>query len=594
MAEDVGARAGRLADRARLESLQRVCVGAEPDEAFDRFASLVKRLLGVPVALVSLVDEERQFFPGQVGLPEPWDVKRETPLSHSFCQYVVIEGEAKVFPDARIYAQVRDNLAIPDLGVVAYAGMPLTDADGNVLGSLCAIDDQPRVWTDAELTTLSDLAAACSDSLRLRIANYHVQLEHDRVRLRESRTVAAFDRSQLLLRASTTLANAGDLEEVVGMIRDLVTSSLDPAYVGLSLTERGQISLQSGQLLPAHVADRWKKYPDGAATPSAMAARTGNPVLLPDLAAVEALTPDALATFHEMGWQAGAALPLPGENGPLGALTFLWKEPYALDDAEQAALAALAGYVAQTLRRVHLLEDRRTAAATMQKALLTPLPLHDGLRLAARYVPAHHEDHVGGDWYDAIKLDEERLALVIGDVTGHSIAAAAAMSQYRSMLRTLLIDRHEPPSALLRRLDHTSRALGNLGLTTVVLGYLDPDPAGGHLLTWSNAGHPPPTVVLPDGRMAVLEGHDPLLGAGLRISRRNHAWHLPPGTTLLLHTDGLIETRTSTLDDGMDRLHELLRKHPVSDPETLADVLVDHIGTACEDDVALLIVTTAS
>jgi serine phosphatase RsbU (regulator of sigma subunit) len=583
---------GSLDDPDRVGALLRTALTATPDPFYDRFASMVRDVLGVSVALVSLVGTDRQFFPGACGLGDPWNQARETPLSHSFCQHVVTTAEPLVVVDARTDPRVAGNLAIRDLGVIGYAGMPLTDADGNVLGSLCAIDHQPREWTEAELTTLGDLAAACSDSLRLRIANYHAQLEHDRVRLRESRTVAAFDRSQLLLRASTTLANAGNLEEVVTMIRDLVTSSLDPSYVGLSLTERGRMSLQSGNLLPAQVSARWTNYPDGAATPSALAARTGHPVLLPDLAAVEAMTPDALATFHEMGWQAGAALPLPGENGTLGALTFTWKEPYALDDAEQAALAALAGYVAQTLRRVHLLEDRRTAAATMQKALLTPLPLHGGLQLAARYVPAHHEDHVGGDWYDAIKLDEERLALVIGDVTGHSIAAAAAMSQYRSMLRTLLIDRHEPPSALLRRLDHTSRALGNLGLTTVVLGYLDPDPAGGHLLTWSNAGHPPPTAVLPDGRMVVLEGRDPLLGAGVRISRRNHTWHLPPGTTLLLHTDGLVETRTSTIDDGMDRLHDLLRKHPVNDPEKLADVLVDHIGTACEDDVALLIVTT--
>ncbi|HEV7897620.1 MAG TPA: GAF domain-containing protein, partial [Planosporangium sp.] len=159
-----------LADSARLRSLQRVCVGAEPDEAFDRFASLVKRLLEVPIALVSLVDDERQFFPGQVGLGEPWSAKRETPLTHSFCQYVVIEGETKVYPDARIYAQVRDNLAIPELGVIAYAGVPLTDADGRTLGSLCAIDNKPRAWTKTELSILEDLAATCSSELRLRIA----------------------------------------------------------------------------------------------------------------------------------------------------------------------------------------------------------------------------------------------------------------------------------------------------------------------------------------------------------------------------------------------------------------------------------------
>src|SRR3982751_589810 len=162
--------AGGLADPARLRSLQRVCVGAEPDEAFDRFASLVRRLLGVPVALVSLVDDQRQFFPGMVGLAEPWDAKRETPLSHSFCQHVVVEGRPKVFSDARRHPQVRDNVAIPELGVVAYAGVPLTDSDGRVLGSLCAIDDVPREWTASEIGILTDLAAVCSSELRLRIA----------------------------------------------------------------------------------------------------------------------------------------------------------------------------------------------------------------------------------------------------------------------------------------------------------------------------------------------------------------------------------------------------------------------------------------
>src|SRR4051794_27938461 len=102
MADDAE-RARVLADPQRLMALQRVCLASEPDEAFDRFADLVKRLLGVPVALVSLVDQERQFFPGMVGLPEPYDAKRETPLSHSFCQHVVIEGRPKIFSDARTH-----------------------------------------------------------------------------------------------------------------------------------------------------------------------------------------------------------------------------------------------------------------------------------------------------------------------------------------------------------------------------------------------------------------------------------------------------------------------------------------------------------
>ncbi|HEY0001271.1 MAG TPA: SpoIIE family protein phosphatase [Actinoplanes sp.] len=583
-----------MSDPSRIEVLLRTELSAVADPAFDRFAAMVRTVLDVPVALVSLVGSDRQFFPGACGLADPWDSERQTPLSHSFCQHVVASAEPLIVVDARTDPRVLGNLAIDDLGVIGYAGMPLTDAHGHVLGSLCAIDEEPHQWTAAELTLLADLAATCSESLRLRIATYHAEREEDRARARQHLAEAAFDRSQLLLRASTTLAATSSLEEIVDRVRDLVTGTLDPAYVGVSVLDGAEyVSLASRGLLPAAVADRWARYRTGRSTPSALAARNGRLVLLPDLPAVQAHTPDALATFHEMGWQSAASMPLGADSGPVGALTFVWKEPYAVGDGEQTILAALAGYVTQALSRVALLDDRRTAAATMQKALLSPLPTHERLTMAASYVPAHHEDHVGGDWYDAMTLDGGRLALVIGDVAGHSISAAAAMSQYRSMLRTLLIDRHEPPSALLRRLEHTSRTLGHLVLTTLVVAYLDPAPLGGHTLTWANAGHPPPSLVLPDGQVTVLHGRDPLLGAGPRIPRRNHACHVPPGSTLLLHTDGLIETRAATIDDGMARLHDLLRRHAGTEPGRLADLLIEHTGTVgWEDDVALLIVAT--
>ena len=141
---------------------------AESDPALERFARLVRRQLGVPVALVTLVSAEEQVFPGAVGLPEPWQTIRRTPLSHSFCQHVVRSEEPLVIADARIHPLVADNLAIPDLHVVAYAGMPLTDIDGRVVGSLCAIDSRPRTWSADDLAVLADLAGACSSELRLR------------------------------------------------------------------------------------------------------------------------------------------------------------------------------------------------------------------------------------------------------------------------------------------------------------------------------------------------------------------------------------------------------------------------------------------
>lgn len=143
--------------------------------SMDHFARLVRRALDVPVALVTLVEADRQVFPGQLGLPEPWCGARATPLTHSFCQHVVAADEPLVIPDARLDERLRDNLAIPDLGVVAYAGWPLRDVQDRPIGSLCAIDTQPRAWTGADLALLEDLALAVSSELQHRFA-----LESDR------------------------------------------------------------------------------------------------------------------------------------------------------------------------------------------------------------------------------------------------------------------------------------------------------------------------------------------------------------------------------------------------------------------------------
>lgn len=149
-----------LADPERLAALARTgLLDVGDDENFDRLASIAARVLNAPVGLVSLVDSDRQVFTGCVGLPEPWSTERETPLSHSFCQHAVASREPLVISDAREDPRVRDNLAIRDLDVIAYAGMPLIDSGGHALGSLCAIDDKPRTWTSDQIQLLRDLAA---------------------------------------------------------------------------------------------------------------------------------------------------------------------------------------------------------------------------------------------------------------------------------------------------------------------------------------------------------------------------------------------------------------------------------------------------
>jgi GAF domain-containing protein len=148
-----------IRDKDRLEALRQTGLLDTPvEEEFDRLTRLVCRLLGVPVALVSLVEADRQFFKSAVGLPAPWLLRRETSLLHSFCQHVVATGAPLMVQDATKHPLVSDNLAIADLGVVAYLGMPLTTRQGHVLGALCAIDTEPRSWTPGDATTLRDLA----------------------------------------------------------------------------------------------------------------------------------------------------------------------------------------------------------------------------------------------------------------------------------------------------------------------------------------------------------------------------------------------------------------------------------------------------
>ncbi|MFD0523547.1 SpoIIE family protein phosphatase [Paractinoplanes durhamensis] len=546
-----------LGDRARLDALARTGLDAASDPALDRFALMVRAAVRVPVALVTLVDQVRQIFPGACGLAEPWMQERQTPLTHSFCRHVVTTAQPLVVTDARTDPRVTGSMAIDDLGVVGYAGMPLTDAEGLVLGSLCAIDTAPRQWTAAELDLLAGLAAACSDMLRLRIAGQAASLRGDTATVREHAFGAAFDRSQLLLRASVALAGTTTMTDVLEAVRELVTRTLKPDYVGVSLLDAGQMALQTGEFLPPPVAGRWRQYPVTARTPSALAAHTGIPVLLPDLAAVAAQTPDAVATFQEMGWESSVSLPLPGPAGPIGALTFAWTHPYTLDAAEQAVLAALAGYAAQALQRADHLYSRERVATLLQQSLLSDLPDARPIELAARYAPAVRGDDVGGDWYDAVRLGPEHLALVVGDVAGHDIHAAGHMGQLRSMLRAYIADRHEPPSALLRRLDNAMQILGDQVPTTAILAYLLPgDP--GHVLQWANAGHPAPMLIEPDGTVTALAGRDMLLGVGRRVSRSNHSHPIPPGSTVLFYTDGLIETRVDVIDDRKEELRQTL------------------------------------
>ena len=160
--------AAAVEDQDRLDALHATgLLDSDISPSFDRLARLAASVLHAPVALVSLVDEDRQFFKSCLGLPEPWASRRGAPLTHSFCQHAVASREPLLVSDAREHEVLHENLAIRDMGVVAYAGIPLIDSDGHALGTLCVIDSQPRHWTTHQVQLLSDIAASVVTEITL-------------------------------------------------------------------------------------------------------------------------------------------------------------------------------------------------------------------------------------------------------------------------------------------------------------------------------------------------------------------------------------------------------------------------------------------
>ncbi len=216
-----------------------------------------------------------------------------------------------------------------------------------------------------------------------------------------------------------------------------------------------------------------------------------------------------------------------------------------------------------------------------------------------RYAPAAHEAQVGGDWYDAFLAPDGATTLVIGDTAGHDRTAATGMAQIRNVLRGVAHTLAEPPAAVLSALDHALRGLGIDTLASAVLAQVEQTPEqtseqarqGLRTLRWSNAGHPPPLLLHPDGTAVLLEREpDLLLGLDPDTPRADHTVELQPGATLVLYTDGLVERRDQPLETGLARLQDAAASLAHLPLEQVCDALLAALPAAGEDDIALLAV----
>ncbi|MGN9758531.1 SpoIIE family protein phosphatase [Streptomyces sp. SD31] len=283
--------------------------------------------------------------------------------------------------------------------------------------------------------------------------------------------------------------------------------------------------------------------------------------------------------------------PLHGRSHALGSVVLL-RGPGRTDFTGDDLLVAsqLATHTALGIDKAMLFAREASVADALQRTMLPPsLPEPPGVKLASRYLPASRTAQVGGDWYDAIPLPGNRVALVIGDVMGHSMTSAAIMGQLRTTVQTLaLLDL--PPDEVLHHLDEQAGRLGTEHTATCLYAMYDPVL---HRLLVSNAGHLPPVLLHPDGRGEILRvppGAPIGVGIGGFESTELHA---PAGATLLLYTDGLVESRDADVLTGVERLRARLRA-AASGPvppvlETLCDEALGTLGAGDrDDDIALL------
>jgi serine phosphatase RsbU (regulator of sigma subunit) len=469
--------------------------------------------------------------------------------------------------------------------------------NGEVLGSFCVVDTEVRQWTESDVALLQDLAAIATREVALRAAT--AAAEEARATAR-----AEADRASLLARISGLLSAGSELADVWEAIADLAVPALgDFAYV-CTVERDGSLRPVAARHRDADgLAALWNWVGTagrrvGEASGPGHVAATGKAerIVLPQ---PDRLSPGQRAAATLLSVRSAVVVPLASRQEVVAVLTVarVMGSP-AHGDADQELVTAVADRAALVVENALAYARERTVSETMQRALLPPaLPRSDRLEIASRYLPAGDAQLVGGDWYDAFLDATGATSVVIGDVAGHDIDAAATMGELRTMVRMAGHAGSVSAAGVLSAVDAAIATLGHQVFATALVTQVAAraDAQHNHAVEWSSAGHPPPLLVHPDGRVDVLARSIGLpLGVLAGRPRPDHRTILPPGATLVLYTDGLIEHAvaehsTRDLDAGLARLVDALARSSSLGVEALCDELMGLLpATGADDDVALI------
>ncbi|MEU6271038.1 SpoIIE family protein phosphatase [Streptomyces populi] len=417
--------------------------------------------------------------------------------------------------------------------------------------------------------------------------------------------LSELERLALLAETTTRLTSTLDVEEALLRLVSLVVPRLaDWAVIDL-ITERDEVWRKAvvhaeGDALVYHeeLQGPMPPIPEESPMPLSRALRgVASTLAGPETYRREpdsGIAVEQRRLFDATGIRSAAIAPIRSTREVLGALTLgRAKHPGDFAPADLPLIEDITRRAGLALDNARLYQRQRKVAETMQNHLLPQMPRVPGLEMTVRYLPAPDASQVGGDWYDAFPLSDGSTALAIGDVVGHDLEAAAGMAQVRNMLRAYAWSQTEPPSRIVERLDEAIRHITDVTMATMILARVEEAEGDGWKLSWSNAGHPPPLLISHDGLAEYLtDGHGILLG--VQAGRRPDATTpLPPGSTLVLYTDGLVEELGHTLDDGLQRLRRhaaALAHRPLA---SFTDQLLRRVRPAGnDDDVALLALRT--
>jgi len=455
-----------------------------------------------------------------------------------------------------------------------WASLPLRTPAG-IRGALHLSFRTARTLTVDEMRWLQAVVAQCALAL-------------ERSRLFDAEQLLRV-RSERLQSMTAALANALNRADVADVVVDEIATAVgaDATALAVVADDRGLLRTVAWQGFDEAMLDeRFLEVSLDAAHPGIRALRRRVSTFFETSDDLREEFPEVFtAAAHE----SYLYVPLVAGRRANALLVLSWTEPHVLTQDERRFVESLAGQAAQALDRATHFETEQTIAETLQRSVLpVTLPRVEGVQLAARYLPGTAELDVGGDWFDAIPLSDGRLGLVVGDVVGKGVQAASTMGQLRNALRAFSLDRMKP-SSTIARLNRLAEEVVETAFATVVYAVLDPD---ARVCRITSAGHPPMLVVYPDRRVELVEGGRGLpLGAGRDTTYRQEVLELPVGSVLLLYTDGLVERRGRTIDEGLAELERAAIDAPREPEQFLEHLLTRMVGEEERgDDIALLAV----